>query len=158
MKRKTYVSVIGPSECSEWEAQAAENVGRLLASNDVTVICGGRGGVMEAVCRGAQEVGGVTVGILPGLALEEGNQYLTIAIPTGLGEGRNAIIARAGKAVIAIGGKFGTLSEIAFALKMGKLVVGLRTWNPLDADGGRTPIQIVETPEKAVELVLEEIR
>ncbi|TET99178.1 MAG: TIGR00725 family protein [Anaerolineales bacterium] len=158
MKRKSIVSVIGSSECSEWEAQAAESVGRLLASNDVTVICGGRGGVMEAVCRGAQEAGGVTVGILPGLAVEEGNRYLTISIPTGLGEGRNAIIARAGQAVIAIGGRFGTLSEIAFALKMGKQVVGLRTWDPLYADGGRTPIQIVETPEEAVELVLEEIR
>jgi uncharacterized protein (TIGR00725 family) len=71
---------------------------------------------MEAVCRGAQEAGGVTIGILPGLNMEEGNQYLTIAIPTGLGEGRNVIVARAGKAVIAIGGRFGTLSEIAFAL------------------------------------------
>lgn len=158
MKRKSIVSVIGSSECSEWEAQVAESVGRLLASNDVTVICGGRGGVMEAVCRGAQEAGGITVGILPGLAVEEGNRYLTISIPTGLGEGRNAIIARAGQAVIAIGGRFGTLSEIAFALKMGKQVVGLRTWDPLYADGGRTPIQIVETPEEAVELVLEEIR
>ncbi|MCJ7568031.1 MAG: TIGR00725 family protein [Anaerolineales bacterium] len=158
MIRKSVVSVIGPGECSEWESQAAESVGMLLASNDVIVICGGRGGVMEAVCRGAQGAGGVTVGILPGLAVEEGNRYLTIAIPTGLGEGRNAIVARAGKAVIAIGGRFGTLSEIAFALKMGKQVVGLRTWNPLYADGSRTPIQIVETPEKAVELVLKEIR
>ena len=158
MIRKSVVSVIGPGECSEWESQAAESVGMLLASNDVIVICGGRGGVMEAVCRGAQGAGGVTVGILPGLAVEEGNRYLTIAIPTGLGEGRNAIVARAGKAVIAIGGRFGTLSEIAFALKMGKQVVGLRTWDPLYADGSRTPIQIVETPEKAVELVSKEIR
>ena len=157
MKRKSAVSVIGPGECSEWEAQAAKSVGRLLASNDVTVICGGRGGVMEAVCRGAQDAGGVTVGILPGLVVEEGNRYLTIAIPTGLGEGRNAIIARAGQAVIAIGGRFGTLSEIAFALKMGKQVVGLRTWDLLDGDGGRAPIQIVETPEEAVELVVEGI-
>ncbi len=158
MKRKSVVSVIGPSECSEWEAQAAEIVGKLLASNDVTVICGGRGGVMEAVCRGAQEAGGVTIGILPGFAVEEGNRFLTISIPTGLGEVRNAIVARAGQAVIAIGGRFGTLSEIAFALKMGKQVVGLRTWDPLYADGSRTPIQTVETPEEAVELVLEEIR
>ena len=156
MTRKPVISVIGPHECSEWEAQAAERVGRLLASNGVTVICGGRGGVMEAVCRGAQEAGGVTIGILPGLNVEEGNQYLTIAIPTGLGEGRNVIVARAGKAVIAIGGRFGTLSEIAFALKVGKQVVGLRTWDPLYADGSRTPIQIVKTPEEAVELVLKE--
>ena len=155
MTRKTVISVIGSHECSDWETQAAESVGRLLASNDVTVICGGRGGVMEAVCRGAQEAGGVTIGILPGLTVEEGNRYLTIAIPTGLGEGRNVIIARAGKAVIAIGGRFGTLSEIAFALKMGKQVVGLRTWDPLYADGSRTSIQIAETPEEAVELVLE---
>jgi len=129
MTRKIIISVIGPGECSEWEAQAAESVGRLLASNDLTVICGGRGGVMEAVCRGAQEAGGV--------------------------KGRNVIVARAGKAVIAIGGEFGTLSEIAFALKMGKQVVGLRTWDPLYADGSRTPIQIVETPEEAVKLVVE---
>ena len=156
MTRKPVISVIGPHECSEWEAQAAERVGRLLASNGVTVICGGRGGVMEAVCRGAQEAGGVTIGILPGLNVEEGNQYLTIAIPTGLGEGRNVIVAQAGKAVIAIGGRFGTLSEIAFALKVGKQVVGLRTWDPLYSDGSRTPIQIVKTPEEAVELVLEE--
>jgi uncharacterized protein (TIGR00725 family) len=155
MTRKTLISVIGPSECSEWEAQAAESVGRLLATNDVSVICGGRGGVMEAVCRGAQEAGGVTIGLLPGSKAEEGNRYLTIAIPTGLGEGRNVIVAQAGKAVIAIGGRFGTLSEIAFALKMGKQVVGLRTWDPLCADGSRTPIQIVETPLEAVELVLE---
>ena len=158
MTGKPVVSVIGPGQCSEWEAQAAESVGRLLAASDVTIICGGRGGVMEAVCRGAQKAGGVTVGILPGLAEEEGNRYLTIAIPTGLGEGRNAIVARAGKAVIAIGGRFGTLSEIAFALKMGKQVVGLRTWDPVYADGSRTPIQIVETPEEAVELVLKEMR
>ena len=154
MMRKSVISVIGPHECSEWEAQAAESVGRLLASNDITVICGGRGGVMEAVCRGAQEAGGITIGILPGMNVEEGNQYLTIAIPTGLGEGRNVIVARAGKAVIAIGGRFGTLSEIAFALKMGKQVVGLRTWDPHYADGNRTPIQIAKTPEEAVELVL----
>ena len=155
MTRKSIISVIGPGECSEWESQAAESVGRLLAANDITVICGGRGGVMEAVCRGAQEAGGVTIGILPGLTLDEGNRFLTIAIPTGLGEGRNVIVARAGKAVIAIGGRFGTLSEIAFALKSEKQVVGLRTWDPLDTNGNRTPIQIVETPEEAVKLVLE---
>ncbi len=158
MKRKSIVSVIGSNDCSEWEARAAESVGRLLAANDITVVCGGRSGVMEAVCRGAHEVGGVTIGILPGLAMEDGNRYLTIAIPTGLGEGRNAIVARAGKAVIAIGGRFGTLSEIAFALKAGKQVVGLKTWDPLYADGSRTPIQIVETPEEAVELVLKGIQ
>ena len=158
MTGRSVVSVVGPGECSEWEAQAAESVGRLLAANEVTIICGGRGGVMEAVCRGAQEAGGVTIGILPGLTAEEGNRYLTIAIPTGLGEGRNAIVARAGRVMIAIGGRFGTLSEIAFALKMGKQVVGLRTWDPIDADGSRTPIQIVETPEEAVELTLMEFR
>jgi len=157
MIRKTIISVIGPGECSEWETQAAESVGRLLASNDIAVICGGRGGVMEAVCRGAQEAGGITIGILPGLTVDDGNRYLSIAIPTGLGEGRNMIVARAGKAVIAIGGRFGTLSEIAFALKMRKQVVGLRTWDPLYPDGRRTPIQIAETPEEAVELVLKEI-
>ena len=158
MAKNKAVSVIGPGECSTLEAQMAEGVGRLLALNNIIVICGGRGGVMEAVCRGAQETGGMTIGILPGVSIDEGNRYLTIAIPTGLGEGRNVIVARAGAAIIAIGGRYGTLSEIALALKMGKMVVGLNTWDPVDAEGRRTPMQVVETPDAAVALVLENIR
>jgi uncharacterized protein (TIGR00725 family) len=158
MAKHKVVSVIGPGECSDWEAQAAESVGRLLAANDITILCGGRGGVMEAVCRGAHEVGGMTVGILPGSTIQEGNPYLSIAIPTGLGEGRNIVVARAGAAVIAIGGRFGTLSEIAFALKAGIPVVGLRTWNPQDSEGRGTTIRISDSPEEAVSFVLRKIR
>lgn len=123
------VSVIGGSACTEKEAALAEEVGRLLAERGVGVVCGGRGGVMEAACRGAVQAGGLTVGILPGLDADEANAWVQVAIPTGLGEARNAIVARAGAGVIAIGGEYGTLSEIAFALKAGKRVAGLGSWD-----------------------------
>ena len=105
---------------------------------------------MEAACRGAQASGGATVGILPGLDRSEANAHVDVAIATGLGEARNALVVRAADAVIAIGGGYGTLSEIALALKAGKRVVGLRTW---DVEG----VEAVETPEAAVEAVLREL-
>lgn len=123
------VAVIGGSTCTAEEAALAEEVGRLLAGRGVGVVCGGRGGVMEAACRGAAQAGGLTVGILPGPDASEANAWVQIAVPTGLGEARNAIVGRAGVAVIAIGGEYGTLSEIAFALKWGKRVAGLGTWD-----------------------------
>ncbi|MDW8270509.1 MAG: TIGR00725 family protein [Anaerolineae bacterium] len=123
------IAVIGGGECSAEEAALAEAVGRLLAQAGVGVVCGGRGGVMAAACRGARQAGGVTVGILPGTEPTEANPWVQIAIPTGLGEARNALVVGAGRGVIAIGGEYGTLSEIAFALKAGKRVAGLRTWD-----------------------------
>lgn len=113
-------------------------------------MCGGLGGVMEAACSGAQGAGGTTVGILPGLDRSEANAYVDVAIATGLGEARNALVVRAADAVIAIGGGYGTLSEVALALKAGKRVVGLGTW---DVEG----VEAVDSPESAVEAVLRDL-
>ncbi len=150
------ISVIGPAICDEQEASVAEHVGKLLAEREVVLICGGRGGVMEAACRGAQQAGGLTIGILPGADRGSGNAYLTLAIPTGLGEARNAIVAQAGEAVITIGGGPGTLSEIALAVKSGKRVVAIRSWRARTNDG--TELEVLEAggPEQAVALALEE--
>jgi uncharacterized protein (TIGR00725 family) len=123
-----YVAVIGPGRADGELLETAEAVGRELARRGATVVCGGRGGAMEAACRGAAEAGGTTVGILPGDDRSEANRWVSVAIPTGLGELRNALVVRAGDAVVAVGGEFGTLSEIGFALKLGRPVVGLRTW------------------------------
>jgi uncharacterized protein (TIGR00725 family) len=109
---------------------------------------------MEAACRGARQAGGLTVGVLPGFSAAEANPYVTIPIVTGLGEARNVIIVRTAQAVVAVGGEFGTLSEIAFALKLGRPVVGLETWEL--AKGGQPDQAIVRasTPEEAVRLAL----
>jgi uncharacterized protein (TIGR00725 family) len=104
-------------------------VGRGLAERGTVLVCGGLGGVMEAACRGAKEAGGTTVGILPGLDPADANPYVDVALATGLGEGRNLLVVRAADALIAIGGGHGTLSEIALALKAGKRVVGIGTWD-----------------------------
>ncbi len=110
-------------------------------------MCGGLGGVMEAACRGANEAGGVSVGILPGADRAAANRFVDIAIPTGLGEARNALVVRSAEALVAVGGGYGTLSEIAFALKAGKPVVGLGSW---EIDGVRP----AESPELAVSAAL----
>jgi uncharacterized protein (TIGR00725 family) len=123
-----YVAVIGPGEADPEVLGAAEAVGRELARRGATVVCGGRGGAMEAACRGAREEGGTTIGILPGADRSEANPWVSVAIATGLGELRNGLVVRAGDAVVAVGGEFGTLSEIGFALKLGRPVVGLSTW------------------------------
>ena len=117
---------------------AAEEVGRALGERGVALVCGGLGGVMEAACRGAKGAGGATIGILPGSDRAAANGFVDVAIPTGLGEARNALVVRAADAVIAVGGGYGTLSEIALALKMGTPVIGVGTWelgrDDLDAD------------------------
>jgi uncharacterized protein (TIGR00725 family) len=126
-----YVAVVGPGEASAPELEAAEAVGRVLAGAGAIVITGGLGGVMEAACRGARGAGGLTVGILPGAERGAANGAVAVAIPTGLGELRNGLVVRAADAVIAVGGAYGTLSEVALALKTGVPVVGLNTW-PID--------------------------
>jgi len=148
------VAVVGGAECTSEEAALAEEVGRLLARRGVVLVCGGRGGVMEAACRGALSEGGMTVGLLPGTEHGAGNPFLTIALPTGLGEARNALVALAGRTVIAIGGGHGTLSEIGLALKSARRMVGLATWQAFQADG--TPLDILraDTPQEAVDLAL----
>ncbi len=129
---KRVISVIGGRKVEKRLFQEAEKVGRYLARRDCTVVCGGLGGVMEAVSKGVKAEGGVTVGILPQEHKRNANEYIDIPIVTGLGIGRNVIIARTADAVIAIGGEYGTLSEIAFALQLGKPVVGIRTWDIKD--------------------------
>jgi uncharacterized protein (TIGR00725 family) len=153
--RRLLVAVIGAARCSQTEAAAAEAVGSALAEAGATVICGGRGGVMEAACRGAQQAGGLTVGILPGDDPAAANPYVDVAIATGLGEARNAIVARTARAVVAIGGRYGTLSEIAFALKRGVPVVGVNTWGLEPPDGsGSSPIIRVDDPVEAARRAL----
>jgi uncharacterized protein (TIGR00725 family) len=124
-------------------------VGRELARRGAIVVCGGLGGAMEAACKGAKEAGGTTVGILPGGDRADANQWVDVAIPTGLGEGRNALVVRAADALIAVGGGYGTLSEIALALRRGTPVIGLSSW---EIDG----VERAETPEAAVAAVLPE--
>src|SRR5437764_8716798 len=113
-----YVAVVGSGTCSAQEAAAAEQIGSLLARAGAVLVCGGLSGVMEAACRGARREGGLTVGILPGTDRAAANPYVLVAVATGLGELRNGVIVRACDAVIAVGGEFGTLSEIGFALKL----------------------------------------
>jgi len=123
-----YIAVVGAGACNPAEESVAEEVGALLARAGAVVVCGGLSGVMEAACRGARREGGVTVGILPGSDRAAANPHLSVALATGLGELRNGLVVRSADALIAVGGEFGTLSEIAFALKLGKRVVGLGTW------------------------------
>jgi uncharacterized protein (TIGR00725 family) len=149
-----HVGVVGASSALPAMVSAAEEVGRLLAIRGARVVCGGLGGVMEAVCRGAKSAGGTTIGILPGLDRGDANAWVDVAIPTGLGEARNALVVRAADVVIAIGGEFGTLSEIALALKTGKPVVGIDTWELSKRGVMATEIVRAATPEEAVDRAL----
>ena len=149
------ISVIGAGTCTRREFNLAHEVGRRLAERGFVVACGGLLGVMEAACMGAKEAGGATLGILPGTAREDANRYVDLAVPTGLRDGRNFIVATCGEAVIAVGGKLGTLSEIALALKRGIPVVGLHTWK-LDPDRlFETRVPAAATAEEAVDLAIQ---
>ena len=146
---KTFIGVIGAGACSDDVARLAEEVGSNVAKAGAILVCGGMGGVMEAASKGAKKQGGITVGILPGVDREHANPYVDFPIVTGLGEGRNLLVVRNSDAVIALPGEFGTLSEIAFALKTGKPVIGLTTWKVSD--------QIIQakSPEEAVRTALD---
>jgi uncharacterized protein (TIGR00725 family) len=126
--KKLVIAVIGGSQCTPEQSTKAETVGRELARRGVILVCGGLGGVMEAASRGAAIEQGITVGILPGADPGSANQYIEVPIATGLGEARNVSVVKSAHAVIAIDGDYGTLSEIAFALKSGIPVIGLSTW------------------------------
>lgn len=149
-----YIAVAGPGLSEQPAEDLAFQTGRLLARAGAVLVCGGLSASMEAACRGAKREGGTTVGILPGGSRSEANPYVDVAIPTGMGEARNTLIVRACDGLIAVGGGFGTLSEIGFALKLQKPVVGLGTWEL--SKGGRPVDGIItaESPEAAVELVL----
>jgi uncharacterized protein (TIGR00725 family) len=138
------VAVIGPREATGEQLAAALRVGELLADCGFVVVCGGRHGVMQAVCEGVARVGGVSIGLLPDGDASNANPFVSVAIATGIGEARNALIARAAFAMIAIGASFGTLSEVALGRQFGKLVVGLE--GAADVDG----VVHVATPEQAV--------
>jgi uncharacterized protein (TIGR00725 family) len=151
---RPYVAVIGSGDASDEQLALGEQVGSEVARAGAILVCGGLGGVMEAACRGAKLNGGTTVGILPGSDHRAANTHVDIAVATGLGEARNAIVVASADAVVAIGGEFGTLSEIAFALRAGKPVVGLGTW---ELRRGGQPVDGVvpaEDPARAVDLAL----
>lgn len=148
MPRKLQVAVVGDNSPSPDVTQWAEEVGQLLAKNDVVVICGGLGGVMAAVARGAATQGGTTVGILPTYDAASGNSSLSIVIPSGVGHARNVMVVASGDAVIALPGLYGTLSEVALALKLGKAVIGVNAWGDIKG------VQAAKTPSEAVTLAL----
>jgi hypothetical protein len=129
---KGVIGVIGTGDDSRTIYEKAVEVGALIAEAGFTLINGGLGGVMEASAKGAKEAGGLTIGLLPGSEKKKANQYIDIAIPTGMGDMRNALLVRSSAGLIAIGGSMGTLSEIALALKAGKPVVGIDTWDISD--------------------------
>lgn len=127
-RKAPYVAVVGPQAATPSEVETAQRLGRLLAQQHCVVICGGLGGVMEAVCRGAQSEGGTTVGLLPGNSRAHGNAYLSVALPTGLGELRNGLVVRSADAVIVVGGSWGTLSEMALAVRTKKPTIVIGGW------------------------------
>ena len=153
-----HVAVIGASQCTPKEAGVAEEVGRELARRGAVLVCGGLGGVMEAACRGASKAGGRTIGILPGNSPEDANPFVQFPIVTGMGYARNVIVVKSARAAIAIGGGYGTLSEIAHALQNHIPVVGLGTWEL--ARNGREDNSIVPaaTPQEAVDKALELVK
>ena len=142
-----YVAVVGASEATDQDLRDAEQVGRLLGTAGAIVVCGGRGGVMAAASKGAAGAGGTVIGMLPGDGRDDANEWVTVAIPTGIGELRNGLIVRTADAMVAVGGAYGTLSEIALGLHNGLKVYGLHTW---EIDG----IEPVASPEEAVERAL----
>ena len=140
------VAVVGASTANETLDATAEEIGAALASAGATVVCGGLGGVMEAVCRGAKAAGGLTVGFLPGTDPSEANAWVDVVVPTGMGEARNILVVRCAEVVVALGGEYGTLSEIALALRAGTPVVGLGTWSLVRGDG-QADAGIVRAPD-----------
>jgi uncharacterized protein (TIGR00725 family) len=152
---KKFIAVIGGFPCSPEEAKMAEIVGRELARKGAILVCGGEGGVMEAVCKGAQSEGGTTVGVLPGDSRRTANPYVSIPIVTGIGAARNIIIIKSAKAVIAIGGGYGTLSEIGFALKLKVPVIAVNTWSFSRNNQRDNSLILTEDPVAAAELAFD---
>jgi uncharacterized protein (TIGR00725 family) len=153
---RLHVAVVGAGHAPPEECDLAARVGRALAEAGVVVVCGGLGGVMEAACRGARDGGGTSVGILPGMDREAANAYVYVALPTGMGEGRNILVVRNADALVAVGGEFGTLSEVALALQAGIGVIGLGTWEL--SKGGRPVPGVIpaSSPEQAADLAVRE--
>lgn len=144
-----YVSVIGAGECGTELQDIACQVGELLAGHGHVLVCGGLGGVMDAAARGCAAAGGTSVGILPEADRARASKSLTVSVPTDMGQARNAIVVLSGDAVIAVGGGYGTLSEIGFGLKMGKPVIGIDTWRCVGQ--GLSGVTMVSSAAEAVE-------
>ncbi len=147
--RKPVIAIIGAGKCSKKLRDMAAQVGKYVAENGGVVVCGGMGGIMEGAARGAKEGGGTTIGILPTDKREDANEFIDHVIPTGFGEARNILVVRAADAVVAFPGKFGTLSEMAFALKDRKPVISISAWKLGD------DIIQMDDPLKAAEKALE---
>jgi uncharacterized protein (TIGR00725 family) len=156
--RMPVVAVVGAGHCDLRTAAIAEEVGHKLAQRGITIICGGLGGVMEAACRGAKAAKGLTIAILPGTDPSTANSWVDVAIATGMGEARNVIIVRSAQVLIAVDGEYGTLSEIAFALKLGIPVIGLNTWQLAQQGQFVGAILEVQTPLQAVEAALRQLQ
>ena len=154
-ERAVQISVIGGATADGDALERAEAVGRGIAEAGAVLVCGGRGGVMEAASRGAREAGGVVIGVLPGLDPDDGNEHLTHGIATGVGHARNLAVVASGDAVIAIGGEWGTLSEIALARRLERPVVGIETWPLRNRAGTDLGIAEAEGPNDAVARALE---
>ncbi|MBU0985569.1 MAG: TIGR00725 family protein [candidate division Zixibacteria bacterium] len=151
--RQPVIAIIGASKCSKKLRDMASVVGQYVAENGGVVVCGGMGGIMEGAAKGAKEGGGVTIGILPTLDRNDANEFIDFVLPTGFGEARNIIVVRAADAVVAFPGKFGTLSEMAFALQAKKPVISISAWKL-----GDDIIQMddpLEAAQKAMELARE---
>jgi len=145
MKRPHHIGVIGAGTCTKEGYSLAKEVGFQIGKNGWLLVCGGLGGVMEAAAKGCSEAGGMTVGLLPGLDKTLANPYIQVPVPTGLGEGRNLLVVRASEVLIAVSGGYGTLSEMALALKAEKPVVGLDTWGHIPG------VHYVSDPVEAVQ-------
>ena len=154
MSRKIHIGVMGPGRMDAAGAAMAEEVGRLIAESGATLVCGGLGGAMEAASRGAHNAGGLVVGILPGFSADDANPYVDVPVVTGMSHARNSINIWTSDAVIAVQGSYGTLSEIALALKIGKPVVGLKTWDLRAAGCADQHFHTADTPAEAVATAL----
>ncbi len=152
-RRRWYIGVLGQHAPEEPILSLAYRIGKGIAERGGVLLCGGLGGVMEAACRGAKDAGGVTIGILPGHSPDDANPFVDFAIATGLGEARNFVLVSASSALIACGGQAGTLSEIALALRMGKILAGVRTWTIEDHRGKKDFFPSFLDPEEAVEYI-----
>ncbi|HEX79101.1 MAG TPA: TIGR00725 family protein [Dehalococcoidia bacterium] len=147
MDNRKLIAVIGGSRSSAKENKLAEEVGRELAKRGAVLVCGGLGGIMESACRGAASEGGLTIGILPGESRREANDYVQIPIVTGIGYARNVVVAKSSQAVIAIGGSYGTLTEIGYALQNGIPVISLGTWSL--SRNGKTDKSVIPAKDAA---------
>ena len=146
---KIFIGVIGTSQANNEELKIAEEVGKEIAKKNGVLVCGGEGGVMEAACKGAKSAGGLTIGIIPGFGARDANPYVDVPIVTGMSHARNIIVVRTSNAIIAIGGGYGTLSEIAFAIRLGVPIIGLNTWEV------SSEIKSVTTPKEAVDMAFD---